>query len=71
MHISGLGDEWFPLIVNTLEELNATFDQQLDCHAAWIGGTTNSLAQLFDYSSSPEQYIPDNSGMYRAVNKQN
>ena len=67
MHISVLGPQCFPMIVNSLEELNVTvtFDPEQHCgFSAWIGGTTNTLHLIFDYSSSPDQYIPDNSGMY-------
>ena len=66
MHISVLGPQWFPMIVNSLEELTVTvtFDPEHCGFGAWIGGTTNTLHIIFDYSSSPDQYIPDNSGMY-------
>ena len=59
MHISVLGPQWFPMIVNSLEELNmtVTFDPQGCGFAALIGGTTNTLHLIFDCSSSPDQYI--------------
>ena len=67
--ISGLGPEWFPMIVNSAEEfkitLNLTLDPEQDCHnTAWIGGSTNVEPPfIFYYSSSPDSYIQDDSGM--------
>ena len=78
MHISGLSSEWFPMIVNSAEELtnvtlNVTSDERWGCrNVAWIGGTTNApLNDLFYYSINPELYFPNNSGMYKTVNKWN
>ena len=60
------------MIVNSLEELRMTMtleNPEANCgFSVWIGGTTNTpVPNVFDYSSSPDQYLPDNSGMYTNI----
>ena len=63
-----LGPEWFLMIVNSMEEFDLTLNfTSTVCQTAWIGGSTNKAQSqgVIFYSRNPEEYIPNDSGIYK------
>ena len=68
-YVSGLGDQWGPLIVNSLEKLNVSIVRNMDpviqmCDRedrVVIGGSSND-GYKFSYVSEPNKYITSNAG---------
>ena len=67
-----LGDQWGPLIVNSLEEMNVTIVTNMDpvismCAGqdrVLIAGKTNAPWN-FSYFSEPSKYITSNAGEHK------
>ena len=71
-YVSGFGDRWGPLIVNSLEELNVSIVTNMDpviqmCDRedrVLIGGSTND-GYHFSYVDQPNRYITSNAGEHK------
>ena len=68
-----LGNQWGPLIINSIEELNVSIVTNEDPAAnncnmrnALIGGRTNATTS-FSYFDRPSLYIPNNTGKNKVV----